>query len=265
MKKLVLLVLSTSSLIGCMRGGSSDGEDSAPAAVDSEEAVSSESDLLIANVDGASPAGMAAPDAATVSATITANVTARWAGNCATAVQNGANITITYNDCSGPRGLVHVTGELDLTISIGANAAIDVHATSTDLEVNGATLDFTADGVFTTSGTMESLAVTANGTGTGPFGNSIDHNGAYTVTWDPSTTCRSIDGSWSTDFSSPVATAERANTVDLTRCGTSCPTGTLTHKFLGGASLSLTFDGTATAKWALSTGASGSVLLGCTP
>jgi hypothetical protein len=265
MKNLVLLVLSTSSLIGCMRGGSSDGEDSAPAAVDSEEAVSSESDLLIANVDGSAPAGMASPVSATVATTISANVAARWPGNCATVVQNGADVTVTYNDCSGPRGLVHVTGELDLTISIGASGAIDVHATSTDLQVNGATLDFTADGVFTTTGTMESLAVTANGTGTGPLGNSIDHNGSYTVTWDPTTTCRSIDGSWSTDVSSPVATAERANTVDLMRCGTSCPTGTLTHKFLGGASLSLTFDGTATATWSLSTGASGTVALGCTP
>jgi hypothetical protein len=42
-----------------------------------------------------------------------------------------------------------------------------------------------------------------------------------------------------------------------------CPTGTLTHKFLGGAALTLTFDGTTTADWALTTGASGTVQITC--
>jgi hypothetical protein len=266
MKNIALVLLSSGSLIGCMRsGGSTDNVDSASAAADSQESVSDESDIMIASVDGSSPTGLAAATDDQIAATIAANVAGRWPGGCATVVQTGADVTITYNDCTGPRGLVHVTGELDLTISV-SGAAISVHASASDLEVNMATIDFTADGTLTTSGTMQSLAVTASGSGTGPRGNAIDHNGNYTVTWDSSDTCRTIDGSWSTDLTTPVATAERANTVDLMRCGDSCPTGTFTHKYLGGALLTLTFNGTATASWAATVGAtstSGTIALTC--
>jgi hypothetical protein len=265
MKKLALLVIASSSLVGCMRGGSTDNPDSAAAAADSSDAVGDESDIVTASVDGADSSGLVAADATSVASTIAANVAGRWPGACAVAVASGANVTVTYNDCTGPYGLVHVTGELDLTISVTAQGAVAVHATATDLEVNAATIDFTADGTLSQTGTMETLAVTANGSGTGPRGNSIDHNGAYTVTWDASTACRSISGSWSTDLTTPVATAERANTVDLMRCGATCPTGTLAHKFLGGATLTLTFDGTATGTWSASTGLSGSIALDCTP
>jgi hypothetical protein len=263
MRNIALLFLASSSLVGCMRGGSTDNTDSAASAVDSSDAVSDESDLMVASVDGADTSGLAAITGAGVAATIAANVSARWAGGCAVATVTGDEIAIKYDDCTGPRGLVHVTGELDLTVAISATGGISVHASATDLEVNAATIDFTADATLSVSGTMETLAVTANGSGTGPRGNAIDHNGNYTVTWDPATTCRSINGSWSTELTSPVATAERANTVNVSRCGTGCPTGTLTHTFIGGATLTVTFDGSSTAQWSASTGLSGSVQLSC--
>ncbi|HEX4453177.1 MAG TPA: hypothetical protein VH143_20035 [Kofleriaceae bacterium] len=264
MKKLVVLLLSSSSLVACMRKDTSDSPDSAAAAADSQEAVGDEADIMTASVD-ASGTVTASVDAASAASTIAANLAAKWTGACAVATASGANVTVTYNDCTGPYGLVHVTGELDLTISINAQGALAVHATANDLEVNAATLDFTADGTLSESGTMKTLSVTANGTGTGPRGNAIDHNGAYTVTWDPTSACRSISGSWSTDLTSPVATAERANTVDLMRCGAACPTGTMAHKFLGGSTLSVTFDGTATAAWSSSLNLSGTIALDCTP
>jgi len=246
-----------------MRGGSTDNTDSAASTVDSSDAVNDESDMMIASVDGADSSGLAAITGAGVAATIAANVSTRWAGGCATATVTGDEVAIKYNDCTGPRGLVHVTGELDLTIAISSTGGISVHASATDLEVNAATIDFTADATLSINGTMESLAVTANGSGTGPRGNSIDHNGNYTVTWDPTTACRSINGSWSTDLTTPVATAERANTVNLSRCGTACPTGTLEHTFIGGATLNVTFNGSSTAQWSASTGLSGTVTLDC--
>jgi hypothetical protein len=204
MKNLVVLLLSSSSLVACMRNNdSTDSPDSAAAAADSQEAVGDEADIVTASVD-ASGTVTASVAATSVASTIAANVAAKWTGACAVATASGATVTVTYNDCTGPYGLVHVTGELDLTISINAQGALAVHATATDLEVNAATLDFTADGTLSESGTMKTLSVTANGSGTGPRGNSIDHNGAYTVAWDSTTTCRSIDGSWSTDLTSPL-------------------------------------------------------------
>ena len=267
-KNWMFAALAVSLVTGaCVRSSSTDSVDSAGAAVDSQEAVSDEGDVMIATIDGADAGATptVAVTATQASATIAANVASRWTGNCAVATQSGADVTVTLTDCTGPRGLVHVTGELDLTIAIAPSGAITVHATATDLEVNGATLDFTADGTYTESGSMRQLVVTAEGSGTGARGNAIDHDGNYTLQWDTTDECRSIDGEWSTELSTPVASATRANDVDISRCGASCPTGTLTHTYIGGATLTITYDGTATAAWATSGGLKGTVGLFCTP
>jgi hypothetical protein len=226
--------------------------------------------MMMASMDGAdqAPSGVAplapaAPTGATVAATIAANVDARWPGGCAVATATGADVAIVYTDCTGPRGLVHVTGELDLAVTVSLAGGISVHATATDIEVNGATLTIDATGDYAVTGTAHTLTVTTHGTGTGPRGNEIDHDGDYTISWDPTTLCHSIDGSWSTDFSNAAGSKDRSNMVDIDRCPNMCPSGTLEHTFLGGLSLTITLDGTTTATWALSTGGSGTIALTC--
>jgi hypothetical protein len=259
----LMLVGSLLGSAACMRNSASDNTDSAESAVDSSDSVSSEGDLMAANVDGASTTGLVALTGDQLAAAIAANIAAKWPNACAVVTANGADLTVVYNDCSGPRGLVHVTGTLDLTISVSLAGAISIHATGTGVEVNAAVLDIDADAVYTVTGTQRSLAVTSKGTGTGPRGNEIDHSGDYTLTWDPSTTCGSIAGHWQTDLSNATNSAERSNDLTLSKCVGACPTGTLTHHFFGGASVTVTFDGTAAATWSASTGASGTVALTC--
>ena len=259
-------VILMGSLLGsaaCVRGQSGGNTDSAESAVDSSDSVSSEGDLVAANVDGASTTGLTALTSDQLALAIVANIHAKWPNACAQVTANGSDITVVYNDCSGPRGLVHVTGTLDLAISLSATGAVEIHATGTGVEVNNATLDIDADAIYTISGSTRSLAVTSKGTGTGPRGNEIDHEGNYTLTWDPSTTCGSIAGHWQTDFTSANASAERSNDISLSKCVGACPTGTLTHHYVLGASVTVTFDGTSTAKWTTSGGLSGSVALAC--
>jgi hypothetical protein len=255
-----LLVLG-SSLVGCMRGGSTVSVDTAESAIDSSDSVSAEGDVMTAAVDGADAPSLTAVD---VSARIAANLGTRMLPpGCATVVQNGFDLTVTYNDCTGPRGLVHVTGELDLAISLALDGSITVHGTSNGLEVNAATLDIDADATYRTAGTSHTLTVATTGTGTGPLGNAIDHQGNYTVTWDTASECRSIVGDWSTELTRAAGSATRSNDVDVSRCAGGCPTGTVTHHYLGGATITVTFDGTATASWSASTGRSGTVALAC--
>jgi hypothetical protein len=218
---------------------------------------------MAANIDGADTTGLVALTGDQLATAIAANITAKWPNACAQVSANGADITVVYNDCSGPRGLVHVTGTLDLTISVSLTGAISVHAAGTNIEVNQAVLDIDADGVYTVSGTQRTLAVTSKGTGTGPRGNEIDHSGNYTLSWDPSTTCGSIAGHWQTDLSNATNAIERSNDLTLSKCLGACPTGMLTHHFFGGASVTVTFDGSANATWSASTGASGTVALAC--
>jgi hypothetical protein len=246
-----------------MRGDKSGSTDTAESALDSSDSVSAEGDLMAANVDGASVAGLTALTADQLAIAIVANIHAKWPNACAQVTANGSDIQVVYNDCSGPRGLVHVTGTLDLAISLTAGGGVAIHATGSDLQVNNAVLDVDADAVYTISGTERSLAVTSHGSGVGPRGNDIDHQGNYTLTWDPTTGCGSIDGHWQTDFSNATASAERSNDLAISKCVAACPTGTLTHHFLGGQSITVTFDGTATAAWSASTGATGTVALAC--
>jgi hypothetical protein len=280
MRHLATLAFIGTSLVttACARNATNDDPDSPTAAVDSEESTESEGNVVMASVDGADQtaapdvvsAGSAAPTPLTIAgvvARITANVNARWSPvGCATVSSSGANVAIKYNDCTGPRGLVHVSGELDLTISISSANEVQVQATATGFDVNRAVLDIDANATYVSAGaggSADTLTVSSNGTGVGPLGTDIDHNGDYTVSWDPSSQCGSIDGTWSTDFSNGSASAERSNDVDVSRCAGGCPTGTMTHHFLLGATLTLTFNGTNVATWATSAGKSGTFNLSC--
>jgi hypothetical protein len=262
MRQLTMFVLLGSSLIACARNGAN--VDSAESAVDSQESVEDEGNVMMASVDGADMSALTALTGDQVAARIALNAQTRWnPAGCATATASGSNVTVTLNDCTGPRGLLHVTGELDLAVSVSLSGEISVHATSTALMVNRAVLDIDATATYAVSGTTHTLQVQTQGSGTGPRGNDVEHSGNYTITWDTASDCRSIAGMWSTTITGTNVSAERSNDVNLMRCGTGCPTGMLTHHFLGGASMTVTFDGTAVAQWSTSAGKTGTINLTC--
>ncbi len=258
-----LVFIGSTLLVGCAKN--STNVDSASAAIDSQESVESEGNVMMAMTDGADGMALVAPALPTpdqVAARIAANVALRWnPAGCATATASGANVTVTFNDCTGPRGLLHVTGTLDLAVTV--DTAIHVHGTATGLEVNRAVLDIDSNATYSTTATTHSISVQTTGTGTGPFGNTIDHTGDYTVTWDPASSCGSLQGMWSTEISSTTASATRSNDVNIMRCAGGCPTGSLVHTGFGGVTLTVTFDGSATASWTTSTGKSGTFALQC--
>jgi hypothetical protein len=265
MRNLTSLAIASSLFaVGCMKANDSDSTDTAASAIDSSDATQSEGNMMMASVDGSDMTSLTAPTREGVAARVAANALIRWTpSSCLTATATGANVTLVYDDCTGPRGLVHVSGELDLTISVSLQGVISVQGSSSDLKVNGADLVVDATGTYAVSGTTHTLAVQTMGSGTGALGNTVDHEGNYTISWDTTTQCGSIDGSWSTEISTPTASAERSNDVNVSRCATGCPTGSITHHFLGGASISITYDGTPTATWSASTGISGTVQLLC--
>ncbi len=266
MRTLASLVVLGSSLVaaGCARNSSPD-LDSAAAAVDSSNSVEAEGNVMMSVTDGADMAFQGALTADQVATRIAANVALRWQpSTCATVTSSGANVTIKYNDCTGPRGLLHVTGELDLTVSIDPAGNIDIAGKSNgDLEVNNASIAFDVTAVYSASGTMHSLTVQTSGQGTGALGNTIDHTGNYTIAWDTSTTCGTIDGTWSTEFSNTTTSATRSNQVNVSRCAGGCPMGSIVHTGLRGLVVTITFDGTNVASWSTSTGKSGTVNLAC--
>jgi len=256
-----LLLCSSFVFAACAeRDDSSANEETAEAALDSADSANAEGNVLMTAADGADMAMLVAPTADMVATKIADNITTRHLpAGCATVTQSGANLHVVYNDCTGPRGLIHVTGEIDIAVTIALNSEITIHGTGTGLQVNRAILTVDATGVYSTVGTTRQLVVATSGSGTGPRGLPVERQGDYTITWDTASQCHTIDGHWSTT----LTVGTRSNDVELARCAGGCPTGSITHTFLRGESLTLTFDGTATATWAGSNGRTGSFMLGC--
>ena len=262
MRNVLAFVLLGSMLVACLRNKDEEVM-SAESALDSADSVHAEGNLMMANVDGADMAGVTALTGEEVAIRIAANIGLRWPSSCRTITTNGASITITYNDCTGPRGLVHVSGQLVLTVSVRLDGTIIVHGTSGNLSVNDAHLVVDVDAAYSISGTNHTLAITTNGSSTGPRGNELDHVGEYTIAWDSASQCGSLSGSWATEATIDGRTATRTTSVDLQKCLGSCPIGTIDRTYRTGATLTVTFDGTATAEWQTSTGRAGTITLQC--
>jgi hypothetical protein len=261
MKRLTTFVfLGSAALIGCMRDG---GDDivTAESALDSADSVQAEGDLMAVNLEGANMAALTSDE---IAVRIAANIGLRWPSSCRTIEQNGNAITVTYNDCTGPRGLLHVSGQLVLTVQAKPDGSVSVHGTSGALTMNGAHLVVDVDANYATSGTTHTLDVTTTGDAVGPRGTELEHVGDYTVTWESGTQCRSLVGSWATEATLPDGrTGSRSTNTDVTRCAGGCPTGTIARTFRDGVTLTVTFDGTSTAQWETSTGRSGTKTLPC--
>src|SRR5690242_7018368 len=114
MQKLVLLALCSGSLLGCMNKGD---EVSVESALDDQESTGAEGDIMASAVDGAEMSGLLPATNDEIASRIVAHIGPRFQpAGCATATQQGAAVTITYNDCTGPRGLIHINGQLVLVV-----------------------------------------------------------------------------------------------------------------------------------------------------
>ena len=180
-------------------------------------------------------------------------------GTCVTATATGASVAFVMNDCTGPYGLVHVTGTLTVVYSVGASSYTGT-ATATDLHVNGATVDISATAVYT-PGTTKTLAVTTAGAGTGALGHTITRNGSYTLSW--TTTCVTLNGTWTTTID---LVSWNTAVTDLTRCLGACPAAGGQAVFHGPVrTVTIDFDGSDVAAWHTAAGLTGTVDLVCTP
>jgi hypothetical protein len=256
----IALAISTLGFAAC-KARTDDDSASAELAVDSTDVNQSESALYASALEGAevAPAGVvgaASPQG--VADFIAQHAPGRYQpAGCVKVTETGLTVALVFDQCTGPRGLRAISGELDLTVAPATGGAIDVTAHAVELEIGAATMNVDSSAVYTASGATRSLAVTTHGSGTGPLGNAIVHDGDYTATWDAS--CVSIDGAWSTE----VGEKGRSTTASVMRCAGQCPTGAITRDTFAGRTISITFDGSATATWTTSAGKTGTFPLAC--
>ena len=258
MNKLLLsAVILSLSLLGCGRGEEVDGAedaDESTTVTSSESALTSELSDEVAQPMSATPENLASSAATRVGSHL-------QPASCLTTTVNGATVTYVMVDCTGPYGLVHVTGTLTAVYSHTAGV-VQVVITGTGLKVNAAVIDVNATVKASQANGIKKADVVSNSTGTGPRGGSLSREGTYTVTYDPTAECVTLDGSWTTKV------AARTGTTTVTgykRCKGSCPAagGTIVHTQGKLFTVTMTYDGSAVASWATGGGRSGTVNLKC--
>lgn len=247
-------------LLGACHQSAVTEDEVAALTADSGESGQAEGALFATATDGLSLSSFAAPSPENGAAYVAAHIGARMQPpECVTATASGANVAVVFDNCTGPRGLRTIDGTLNLAFSAASGGGLQVDASASDFQLGGAIVELAATAIYTDDGTTQMLDVTTSTTGVGPLGYDFAHQGDYTVTWDG--TCASVDGAWSTERGD----RSRSTTADLTRCEAGCPSGTVVRNTIDDRTITVTFDGSATATWSSSTGRSGSIELLCTP
>lgn len=236
--------------------------DDAEDADESVDVTSAESALTSTLSDEVSQPMSASPTDLAMSAATRVGALLKPQG-CATQSTSGATVTYTLTNCTGPYGLVKMTGVITAVYSRAAGGGVQVVLTSTGFKANNATFDVGATVVATQANGVKTANVTADSKGTGPRGVEVTRTGVYTVTYEPGAECISVDGQWTTKAGARTGTT---NVVGYKRCKGECPKagGRIIHT--NGSrpanSVTLTYDGSAIAKWAVAN-RSGTVNLRC--
>lgn len=259
MMRTVMVVMSA-VVVGC--GGTVE-LDSAEEADESAAVSTTESALTTELADEvAAPTTATAEELATRAA---ARVPTRFTPQgCVTATRTGATVVYVLTNCTGPFGLVKVTGTLTAVYSRASSGAVNVVITGTGVKANEATIDVSSTVVATQSGSVKKADVTIDGNGTGPRGRTFTRKGAYVVTYDTTTECLTVDGTWQTGAarvgSSTVVTGYK-------RCKGSCPSagGSIVHTSARDEVVTVSYDGSANASFSTTVrnGRTGTVSLAC--
>lgn len=235
-------------LAGC--GGAAVSGDEAMAADSTQTAdqVSAVTSLTTDSVDLTT--GSISSD--TAAATAAAGASAKlMPASCVTKSVASNVATYTMTNCTGPYGLLAVSGTLQATYTVqttGTNPSLKVDLAATGLKVNGASLDISSSATISGPPTARTATVSSTTKAVTARGNTISHSGSYTAGSDGS--CVTLTGTFSTQ-SGLLSWSTQIDSYK--RCQNMCPaqgkitfTGVLhttTVTFNGSATAAITVDG----------------------
>lgn len=259
-RTLVLITMTLFGATGCGRlggGASGDAAMQAAAVVDAAEVAATTSALGAAAVAGATYSADSATSARAAAAQLTA---AMQPAGCATATQTGTTVVYRFASCSGPYGLVRVNGTLTVAYTTTLTT-LSATITSSELSVGGVALEVSARASSTRMpGGAETLSLTHDASATGARGHEVVVSGANTIGWDAAG-CVTAAGSGSATIDGDSFST---TTSSFARCPNACPAAGGTFVFASpAATITIRFDGTATAAWSTDGDRSGTIPLVC--
>jgi hypothetical protein len=161
---------------------------------------------------------------------------------CAKATENAESVKLAFADCSGPWGLVHVTGSVTVEPTRDGGEGIVIETKG--LRLGGATVSFDAtwNVVSPTTSPMRQLTSSSTLTGTTARGRSfeIESTNGWTLTWQLGGTCIDLNGN-----SQGVVDGSDLDiqVTSLERCNADCPTSGTISITSGSISDTISFDG----------------------
>jgi hypothetical protein len=142
---------------------------------------------------------------------------------CLTVNADIATRTITYafSDCTGPYGLVHLTGTVDVVWSSSGSTNLQLAFSAQDFQINSATVTtWNATAVITANGDARDMTWAASLSGTTGHGRAFNRTNNKDIKWTVGTPCLAISGSSQGD----VTGLNLLTTItNYQRCVDSCP------------------------------------------
>ena len=194
-----------------------------------------------------------------------------WPPGCLTRTKDATNkhvVHLHFDHCTGPFGLVKLTGDEIVTFDKAADGKLTASFASENLEANGRPVTHSATAEITVDGTERTVDWQGAWTRVNGKGLTVAHTSDLTIKVDTTTHCRVENGSAKT----MVGDREIETTIDDVKlCPNAsglegCPSGTVTHTAKkSGKVVTIDFDGSANAKVTLPKGAVVDVPLVCTP
>lgn len=188
--------------------------------------------------------------------------------SCVESVAAGSTVTYTLNNCTGPYGLVQISGVANLAFTVAGFGSVAVAFTAVDLQVNDATLgiNVTGDLAVDEDGT-KTWDLISTGGGATADGEPMTRTGAFQMT--TTERCITLNGNWETTIGVSLWSTTVA---DFTRCEGACPeSGVIVWAGVDGAdsspgvgrAVTVTFDGDGDAAWVTAGGRFGQTPLAC--
>lgn len=251
---LYALVLSPLALAACGGSGgiATDGENAADSA-DTASVTASMSSLTTDGVDATATTSAAAAASAQAKA-----MTLLQPQGCATAQATGSTVNYTFNNCTGPYGLVNLSGQVAANYTLVAGGGVTVTLSGTNLKANGSTVTLNATAVVTGTAGNRQATVTSSTSAQTSRGRTISHSGSYTAGWDGS--CLTLTGAFTTQIG---LLGWSTSITNYKRCQGMCPASGTVVITAGANTATVTFAGNATVTFTDNKGDTGTVTLLC--
>lgn len=174
---------------------------------------------------------------------------------CETTTVDSSNQKASYvfNGCTGPLGLVEITGTIDLTWQV-TSGQVTLNFSAQNFQINRATISsWQATAVVTPSGNARTMTWNAQLSGTTGSGRSFSRMNQKTLQWTVGVECVSATGQSTGDI---LKADLQTTVVSWKRCADSCPEAgseitvknlddgdSIDIQYLGGPTANLTIDG----------------------